>query len=236
MPRLCVVLFVKRPGSLSAFLDTPLPLNAVPRRPYWSPHCSFLSCQVKSRCLMEALCHVIGRSIRHSAPGTLRVLIRSLGLLTSQGWMLQQNTDQMTAPRFAQTCKGGGSGKKKSICFASAPPEASIFTPVWCFCVVLAHLPSAVTCIALHLWCKMPEGSVTPPGLIQFQRVNWWRGVIASSDSCHAFLQPSSPRSADLAAQSHELHCLCLCFGITFPFNLLSSAALKYPGKTSCKS
>lgn len=81
--------------------------------------CSFLSCQVKSRCLMEALCHVIGRSVRHSAPGTLRALIRSLGLLTSQGWMLQQNTDQMTAPRFAQTCKGGGSGKRKSICFAS---------------------------------------------------------------------------------------------------------------------
>lgn len=76
----------------------------------------------------------------------------------------------------------------------------------------------------------MPEGSVTPSGLIDEE------GVIACSDSCHAFLQQSSPRSADLAAQSHGRHCLCLCFGISFPFNLRSPAAPKYPGKTSCKS
>lgn len=119
MPRLCVVLFVKRPGISSASERCAWPSLLV------SP-CSFLSRQVKSRCLMEALCHVIGRSIRHSAPGTLRALIRSLGLLTSQGWMLQQNTDQMTAPRFfARTRKGGGSTRRRSICFVSAPPEAS---------------------------------------------------------------------------------------------------------------
>lgn len=90
-----------------------------------SPPASHLSlCQVKSHGLMEALCRVIGRSIRHSALGTLAALIRSLGLLTSQGWMLQQNTDQMTVPCFVRTCKGGGRRQRKSICFVSAAPEA----------------------------------------------------------------------------------------------------------------
>lgn len=81
-------------------------------------------CQVRSHGLMEAFRSVIGRSIRHSALGTLTALIRSLGLLTSQGWMLQQNTDQMTVPCFAGTCKGGGRRQRKSICLVSAAPEA----------------------------------------------------------------------------------------------------------------
>lgn len=110
---------------------------------------------------------MIGRSIRHSAPGTLRALIRSLGLLTSQGWMLQRNTDQMTAPRFAQTRKGGGRTQRRSICFVSSPLEAFLLHLFGAFfCVVLAHLASAASRIALHLRCKMPEGSVTPSGLI----------------------------------------------------------------------
>lgn len=121
---------------------------------------------------MEALCHVIGRSIRHSAPGTLRALIRSLGSLTSQGWMLQQNTDQMTAPRFLVAA--AREGEASVLC--PRPPRGLLFTPVWCFCGVLAHLAGAATCIAPHLRCKTPEGSVTPSGLIWFQRVNWWRG------------------------------------------------------------
>lgn len=81
-------------------------------------------CQVRSHGLMEAFCGVIGRSIRHSALGTLAALIRSLGLLTSQGWMLQRNTDQMTVPCFAGACKGGGRRQRKSICLVSAAPEA----------------------------------------------------------------------------------------------------------------
>lgn len=91
-----------------------------------SPSCSsWLSlCQVRSHGLMEAFRGVIGRSIRHSALGTLPALIRSLGLLTSQGWMLQQNTDQMTVPCFVGTCKGGGRRQRKGICLVSAAPEA----------------------------------------------------------------------------------------------------------------
>ena len=82
-------------------------------------------CQVRgSHGLMEAFRGVIGRSIRHSALGTLAALIRSLGLLTSQGWMLQQNTDQMTVPCFGGTCRGGGRRRRKSICLVSAAPEA----------------------------------------------------------------------------------------------------------------
>lgn len=154
MSRLCVVLFVKRPGSLSASSDTPSPLHAVPRCPYWPPPCSFLSCQVKSCCLMETLCHVIGRSIRHSAPGTLRALIRSLGLLTSQGWMLQHNTDQMTAPRFAQTRKGGGSTQRRSICLVSSPLEAFFLHLFDAFCVVLAHLASAASLFICGVKCQ----------------------------------------------------------------------------------
>lgn len=89
------------------------------------PPASHLSlCQVRSHGLMEAFRSVIGRSIRHSAPGTLAALIRSLGLLTSQGWMLQQNTDQMTVPCFVGTCKGVGIRQRKNICLVSAAPEA----------------------------------------------------------------------------------------------------------------
>lgn len=91
--------------------------------PPLSPPASSL-CQVRSHGLMEAFCRVIGRSIRHSALGILAALIRSLGLLTSQGWMLQQNTDQMTVPCFVGTCKGGGRRQRKSICLVSAAPEA----------------------------------------------------------------------------------------------------------------
>lgn len=59
------------------------------------PSSSFVSEEKRRRVLMEAFCLVIGRSICHSAPGTLASLIRSPGSLTS--WMLPQNTDQMTA-------------------------------------------------------------------------------------------------------------------------------------------
>ena len=98
--------------SLLVFLPLSLPASCISL------------CQVKSHGLMEAFCGVIGRSIRHSAPGTLAALIRSLGLLTSQGWMLQQNTDQMTVPCFVGTCKGGGRRQRKSICLVSVAPEA----------------------------------------------------------------------------------------------------------------
>lgn len=102
------------------------------------PAASRLSlCQVRSHGLMEAFCFVIGGSIRHSALGTLAALIRSLGLLTSQGRMLQQNTDQMTVPCFVGTCKGGGRRQRKSICLVSAAPEA-FSLPVWCLCVAPA--------------------------------------------------------------------------------------------------
>lgn len=74
------------------------------------------------RGLMEAFCRVIGRSIRHSAQGTLDALIRSLGLLTSLSWMLQQKKDPVTC--FVRTCKGGGGRQRRSICFVSAAPEA----------------------------------------------------------------------------------------------------------------
>lgn len=119
MPQLCVVLFAKWLGILSALLDAAAPLHTMCRCPYWSSTAgaSYLSlCQVRSHGLMEALCRVIGRSIRHSALGTLAALIRSLGLLTSQGWMLKQNTDQMTVPCFVGACKGGGRRQRKSIC------------------------------------------------------------------------------------------------------------------------
>lgn len=51
---------------------------------------------------MEALCRVIGRSIRHSAPGTLAALIRSLGSLTSQGRMLRQEHRSNDGPLFCR--------------------------------------------------------------------------------------------------------------------------------------
>lgn len=70
--------------------------------------------------LAEASCDMIGSSICHSAPGTLPALIRSLGSLTSQGWMLQQSADQMTAPCFVGTFKGGGRRQRKGICLVSA--------------------------------------------------------------------------------------------------------------------
>lgn len=90
---------------------------------------------------MEAFCRVIGRSVCHSAPGTLAALIRSPDSLTS--WMLPQNTDQMTAALLwtAPACKGGGRGgaaagevggrtrgqrqnKKGGVWFVSTAPEA----------------------------------------------------------------------------------------------------------------
>lgn len=93
--------------------------------PILAPPASHLSlCQVRSHGLMEAFRSVIGRSIRHSALGTLAALIRSLGLLTSQGWMLQHNTDQMTVPCFVGPCKGDGRTRRKSICLVSSAPEA----------------------------------------------------------------------------------------------------------------
>lgn len=84
----------------------------------------FSLCQVRSCGLVEAFFAVIGRSIHHSAHGTLAALIRSLGLLTSQSWMLQQNTDQMTVSCFVGTCKDGGRRQRKGTCLASAAPEA----------------------------------------------------------------------------------------------------------------
>lgn len=131
---LCVVSFAKWLGILSALFDAEPTLYTMSRYLYWSftavasrllPLASRLSlCQVRSHGLMEAFCRLIGRSIRHSALGTLAALIRSLGLLTSQAWMLQQNTDQMTVPCFVGTCKGGGRRQRKSICLVSAAPEA----------------------------------------------------------------------------------------------------------------
>lgn len=146
---------------MSALLDAAAPLHTVSRCPYWSSTAgaSCLSlCQVRSHGLMEALCRVIGRSIRHSALGTLAALIRSLGLLTSQGWMLQQNTDQMTVPCFVGACKGGGRRQRKSICLLSAAPGGP--SPYTCLVLLCrsSSLTSAVMCIALHLWCKTPEG------------------------------------------------------------------------------
>lgn len=108
--------------------------------PYWpsTAVASCLSlCQVRSHGLMEVFCRVIGRSIRHSALGTLAALIRSLSSLTSQGWMLQQNTDQMTVPCFAGTCKGGGRKQRKSICFMSAAPEAFFLHLFGAFVLIL---------------------------------------------------------------------------------------------------
>ncbi|KAI9524587.1 hypothetical protein NQZ68_016596 [Dissostichus eleginoides] len=96
-------------------------------------------CQVRSHGLMEAFCSVIGGSIRHSALGTLAALIRSLGLLTSQGRMLQQNTDQMMVPCFVGTCKGGGRRQRKSICLVSAAPE--VFSLHLCGAYVSLLLP-----------------------------------------------------------------------------------------------
>lgn len=109
---------------------------------YWSSAAasSCLSlCQVRNHGLMEAFRGMIGRSIRHSALGTLAALISSLGLLTSQGWMLHQNTDQMTVPCFVGTCKGVGIRQRKNICLVSAAPEA--FFPHLFGAFVLLLLP-----------------------------------------------------------------------------------------------
>lgn len=173
-----LVLFHFANGRGSCLSDVASLLYAVSSCLCWSsaaaPPTSYFSlCQVRSQGLMEAFRGVIGRSIRHSALGTLTALIRSLGLLTSQGWMLQQSTDQMTVPCFAGACKGGGRRQKKGICLVSQRPFFYTCLALWCRSRFLA---SAVMCIALHLCCKMPEGSATPCGLIWFQRVNWWRG------------------------------------------------------------
>lgn len=63
---------------------------------------------------MVALAGMIGRSIRHSAPGTLAALIRSLGLLASQGQILQHNTDQMTALLLYCLIKVVAGGRRKA--------------------------------------------------------------------------------------------------------------------------
>lgn len=109
---------------------------------------------------MEAFCRVIGRSICHSAPGTLTALIRSPGSLNS--WMLPQNTDQMTAALLwtVQACKGGSSGgtaiegggqrqnKKEGVWFVSTAPEAcflhlsAAFSLVFCGAPCLRYGPT----------------------------------------------------------------------------------------------
>lgn len=85
-----------------------------------SPHRLLLFVSGEESQLAEAFCDMIGSSICHSAPGTLPALIRSLGSLTSRGWMLQQSADQMTTPCFVGTCKGGGRRQRKGICLVSA--------------------------------------------------------------------------------------------------------------------
>lgn len=119
-------LFAKWPGIVSALFrcGSATVHNVLLSLLVFSAAPASLLCQVRSHGLMEAFRRVIGRSIRHSALGTLAALIRSLGLLTSQGWMLQQNTDQMTVPCFAGTCKGGSRRQRKSICLVLAAPEA----------------------------------------------------------------------------------------------------------------
>ncbi len=127
-------------GDLVSPFRCGVSLHTVSPCPYWSSTAaaSLLSlCQVRSHGLMEAFCRVIGRSIRHSALGTLAVLIRSLSSLTSQGWMLKQNTDQMTVPCFAGTGKGGGRRQRKSICLLPAAPEASLLHLFGAFVLLL---------------------------------------------------------------------------------------------------
>lgn len=117
---------------------------------------------------MEALCRVIGRSICHSAPGTLAALIRSPGSLTS--WMLRQNMDQMTAALLwtAAAWKGGGRGgsvcvvvggwgaktkqKKKGVCFVSTAPEGCFLHLSAAFPLVFRGAP----CL-----CSGPTSAVT---------------------------------------------------------------------------
>lgn len=102
---------------------------------------------------MEALCRVIGRSICHSAPGTLAALIRSPGSLTS--WMLRQNMDQMTAALLwtAAAWKGGGRGgsvcgggdknktKKKASVLCPQPQRAAFYTCLLPFLLFSAAPP-----------------------------------------------------------------------------------------------
>lgn len=112
---------------------------------------------------MEALCRVIGRSICHSAPGTLAALIRSPGSLTS--WMLRQNMDQMTAALLwtAAAWKGGGRGgsvcvvmvvvggggkdkkkKKRRRLFCVHSPRGLLSTPVCCLSSCFPRRPLSV--------------------------------------------------------------------------------------------
>lgn len=130
------------------------------------PSTPFVSDERWWQVLMEAFCRVIGRSICHSAPGTLAALIRSPGSLTS--WMLPQNTDQMTAALLwtALACKGGGRGgaaavgvgvggkdktKKAGVWFVSTAPEVCFLhlsaacSLVFCGAPCLCSGPSAVT-------------------------------------------------------------------------------------------
>lgn len=117
-----------------------------------------LLCQVRSW-------GVIGRSIRHSALGTLAALIRSLGLLTSQGWMLRQkhrSNDGLSC--FVGACKGGGRRRRRGICLVSESlPRYTCFGAFfWChFC----SLASVKLRAALHLWLKMPEGEFDSLGV-----------------------------------------------------------------------
>lgn len=123
------------------------------------PSSPFVSDERWRRVLMEAFCRVIGRSICHSAPGTLAALIRSPGSLTS--CMLLQNTDQMTAALLwtVQACKCGVGGKDKTkkkasglcpqpqrpafytcllpfLLFSAAPPVCSPGQQVQSLCVL----------------------------------------------------------------------------------------------------
>lgn len=115
--------------------------------------------------LMEALCRVIGRSICHSAPGTLVAQIRSPGSLTS--WILRQNMDQITAALLwtAAAWKGGGRGgsvwggtktkkkqPKKGVCFVSTAPEGCFLHLSAAFPLVFRGAP----CL-----CSGPTSAVT---------------------------------------------------------------------------
>lgn len=120
------------------------------------PSTPFISGENWRRVLMEALCRVIGRSICHSAPGTLAALIRSPGSLTS--WMLRQNMDQMTAALLwtAAAWKGGGRGgsvcggggtktkQKKRRLFCVHSPRGLLSTPVCCLSSCFPRRPLSV--------------------------------------------------------------------------------------------
>lgn len=79
---------------------------------------------------------MIGRSIRHSAPGTLRALIRSLGLLTSQGLDAPAEHRSNDSYSFCGLVKVAAAGKgKASVLRPRLPPPPR--RPPFYTCLVL---------------------------------------------------------------------------------------------------